>query len=302
MSQRVKRSLPFICSALFLVITACGGEDAPQQVPIYVEGATAATVNGEKIYLSDVELEAVARGFIAAGEAFGPKHPQYRTALKELIEQKLMAQEAVRRGLHEDPAAARRLEFARERILGNLLVENVVASTVTEAKIDEVYAQQVEFQQTNDEVSIAHILLESEADALNVYESIQQGATFESMVASASKDTKTRMENGNLGYVSPNDQPEPFPLVIAETAVGDVSEPFQSAAGWHILKVKDRRTRPPKSREEARPQIVTFLTLSEVNKIVRELHTDAKIQQGMPGAEESMPAPESGSDEGGQPL
>jgi peptidyl-prolyl cis-trans isomerase C len=88
------------------------------------------------------------------------------------------------------------------------------------------------------------------------------------------------MENGNLGFVAPNDLADPFPVVIANTPEGEVSPPFETGEGWHILKVKDRRTEPPKTREEMRPEIATFLTLNEVSRILRRLRTEANIEQG----------------------
>ncbi|HAE27046.1 MAG TPA: hypothetical protein DCG58_07795, partial [Hyphomonas adhaerens] len=67
--------------------------------------------------------------------------------------------------------------------------------------------------------------------------------------------------------------------------------PFESADGWHILKVKDRRSRAPKTREEMRPDIVTFLTLEQVAKIVRRLKAEAQIQQGEPGLDDDGSTP-----------
>ncbi|MFN7056398.1 peptidylprolyl isomerase [Hyphomonas sp.] len=269
------------CGALALLMLAgCSAEMMAPDAPAPVRREVAARVNGEAIYTSDVEVEAVARGLVASGAALTPEHPAYREVLDQMIDQKLMAQEALRRGLDRDPAGQRRLEMARERILGNLLVENLVAEQVTDEAIDRMYSEQVRLQQLNDQVSIAHILTETEEEAEAVWLRIQAGESFESLVFNHSKDTATRMENGDLGYVSPNDQPEPFPLVIANTAVGDVSPPFESVAGWHILKVKDRRTRPPKTREEMRPEIATLLTLGEVSRILRRLRAEAEIRSG----------------------
>tara|TARA_R110000868_G_scaffold59536_5_gene182616 strand:- start:2734 stop:3717 length:984 start_codon:yes stop_codon:yes gene_type:complete len=288
------------CGAALLVLCACGSGDEAE-IPVRIEGAAATTVNGEKIYISDVELEAVARGLIPAGQALDHKSTEYKTVLDQLIDQKLMAQEAIRRGIDQEAAAQRRLQIARERILGNLLVEDLVAREVTDARIDKMYAEQVSLQQSNDEVAIAHILFDTQEEAQTVYEDILAGASFESMARAHSRDTATRMENGNLGYVSPNDEPDPFPVMIADTQEGEVSKPFQSADGWHILKVKDRRTRAPKTREQMRPEIVTFLTLNEISKILRELRTKATIQEGGPGAAGTMPTPLS-LDEESEPL
>ncbi|WP_290490308.1 peptidylprolyl isomerase, partial [Hyphomonas sp. UBA2654] len=214
------------------------------------------------------------------GDAFGPGDENYDLVLDQLIDQKLMAQEALNRRLDKGAAAERRLEVARERILGNLLVESLVASEVNEDSIEAMYKEQVALQQEDDEVSIAHILVETEEEARALHQQIQDGATFESLVVSNSLDTTTRMENGGLGYVAPNNMADPFPVVIANTKVGEVSEPFLSADGWHLLKVKDRRTSPPKTRAEMRPEIVTFLTLNQVSKILRRLRTEAQIEKG----------------------
>ncbi|WP_273054346.1 MULTISPECIES: peptidylprolyl isomerase [Hyphomonas] len=280
-----------LIASLAIFMAAACSPPPEEEVPVRVEGATAATVNGEKIYVSDVELEAVARGLVPAGTKVKVGDTEYDTVLSQLIEQKLMSQEAIRRGLDKDPAGRRRLEMARERILGNLLVENLVAEDVTEDQIEAMYQKQVALQQDDDEVRISHILVATKEDAQALFDRIQAGESFESLVSANSLDSATRMEQGDLGYVSPNDEPAPFPLVIANTGEGEVAPPFESADGWHILKVKDRRSRAPKTREEMRPDIVTFLTLEQVAKIVRRLKAEAQIQQGEPGLDDDGSTP-----------
>ena len=292
LNLKALRACPrLLFAGLFVLAAAACSAPAEEEVPVRVEGATAATVNGEKIYVSDVELEAVARGLVPASQKIGPGNPDYDKVLNELIEQKLLSQEALRRGLDKDPAARRRLEMARERILFTLMVENLVATEVTEDQIEAMYQEQVTLQQDDDEVRIAHILVDTQEEAQALFERIQAGESFESLVSAHSEDSATRMENGDLGYISPNDEPAPFPLVIANTGVGEVSPPFESADGWHILKVKDRRSRPPQTREEMRPKIVTFLTFEQSSKLLRRLRAEAQIQQGEPGLDEGSATP-----------
>lgn len=298
------RAMPLILPAHLAVLAAlallagCGKtETAATEIPV-IDQTVAAYVNGEPVFEGDVELEAVARGLINAGQEFSADDDEHRIILDQLIDQKLMAQEAARRQLDRDPSGQRRLEMARERILGNLLVESLVAQQVTEEAIDKMYAEQVRLQQANDQVSVAHILVDTKEEADALFLRIEQGETFESLVFNNSKDTRTRMENGDLGYLAPNDLAEPFPVVIANTPEGEVSPPFETADGWHILKVKDRRTEPPKTREEMRPEIATFLTLNEVSRILRRLRTEATIEQGggetyVPSTEPAAPIPQS---------
>ncbi len=287
--------LPVIAAAalMALAMAACGRTETQQAAIQEIDQTVAAYVNGEPVFDGDVELEAVASGRISAGEELSRDDEAYRVVLDQLVDQKLMAQEAKRRDLDRDPAGQRRLEMARERILGNLLVEGVVATQVTEEAIDKMYGEQVRLQQANDQVSVAHILVDTKDEADELFGRIEQGETFESLVFNHSKDTRTRMENGDLGFVAPNALPEPFPIVIANTPVDEVSPPFQTEAGWHLLKVKDRRTEPPKTREEMRPEIATFLTLNEVSRILRRLRTEAVIEQG--SGERYVPATEPGA-------
>jgi len=300
----VMRAMPLIfrahlaALALAAAASACARTEAPEAELPVIDQTVAAFVNGEPVFEGDVELEAVARGLISAGQEFSADDEEYRIVLDQLIDQKLMAQEAARRQLDRDPSGQRRLEMARERILGNLLVESLVAQQVTEEAIDRMYGEQVRLQQANDQVSVAHILTGTKNEAEALFLRIKQGETFESLVFNNSKDTRTRMENGDLGYVKPNDLADPFPVVIANTPEGETSPPFQTAQGWHILKVKDRRTEPPKTREEMRPEIATFLTLNEVSRILRRLRTEAQIEQGsgqiyVPSTEPGAPIPQS---------
>ncbi|WP_084420673.1 peptidylprolyl isomerase [Henriciella litoralis] len=264
-----------------LLVAGCGQDtDAPRtERQVGFDASTAAMINGEPIYISDVELEAVSQGRIEPGEGFGPDHTDYQLVLDQLIDQRLLSQEAVRRGLDKTPAAQRRLETARERLLGNFLMEDLVATEVNEAAIDKMYDEQVRLQQLDDEVRIRHILTETKEEAEEVLEKARAGEDFTALAFEYSTDTRTRLDGGSFGWVAPNDMIDPFPSVIADTAVGEISEPFESEQGWHILKVEQRRTRPPKTKEEMRPEIVTYLTFTQISEILQDLRASADIKQ-----------------------
>lgn len=279
-------------ATLFLsaVFTLAGCEQEPSTLTSVrsVDAATAALVNGEPIYISDVELEAVAQGKIEPSTPFDANDPDFAQVLDELVDQRLLAQEAVRRGLDMSPDARRRLEAARERILGNILVENLVASEVTDTAIDAMYAEQVRLQQLDDEVRLRHILLESEEEAQEVFGLLERGSDFTELAFERSDDVRTRLDGGSFGWVAPNEMIPPFPEEIGDTETGAIGGPFESEQGWHVIKIDERRTRPPKTKDEMRPEIITFLTFTEISEILRELRAEADIQQR---SQTSAPAP-----------
>lgn len=282
--QCSRLTTPLFCAIAVAImgVSACDEQESTLSSARQVDAATAALVNGEPIYISDVELEATAQGKIEPGDRFGAEHPDFQTVLDQLVDQRLLAQEAVRLGLDRDSAARRRLEAGRERLLGNILVESLVATEVTDTAIDQMYEQQVKLQQLDDEVRLRHILVETEAEAEAVLKELKGGADFTEVAFKSSTDIRTRLEGGDFGWVGPNDMLEPFPAVIGNTKTGELSEAFESEQGWHILRVDERRTRPPKTKDEMRPEIITFLTFTQISDVLRDLRATADIRQRNP--------------------
>jgi peptidyl-prolyl cis-trans isomerase SurA len=70
---------------------------------------------------------------------------------------------------------------------------------------------------------------------------IQNGEDFAKLARTNSKDTTTSGEGGALGWVSPGDLVAEFEEVMNELSKNQISEPFKSRYGWHIVQVLDRR-------------------------------------------------------------
>lgn len=277
-SLGIATSLALILGA----VVACAPQTEVQVATSAIDSSTAARVNGETIYVSDVELEAVAQGLIEPNSDFGPNYPEFHQILEQLIDQRLLAQEALKRGLDQDPAAIRRLAAGRERLLGNILVESLVSNEVTEEAIERMYEEQVKLQQLDDEVRLRQILVADKELADQIVEELDAGLDFAEAALEHSEDVRTRLEGGDLGWISPNDLIDPIPAVIGNTVTGTVSETFETEDGWLILKVDERRTTPPKTKQEMRPEIITFLTFTQISDVLTGLRANAEIQQRDP--------------------
>ncbi|MEM1105070.1 MAG: peptidylprolyl isomerase [Pseudomonadota bacterium] len=276
-------SLRLLCAASSLACAALVGCEDPgrsEPVRVPVEGAVAAEVNGEPVYLADVELEAAAQGAVETAAALAIGDAAYGEILEQLIDQKLLAQEAVARGLDLDANAQRRLNAARERVLGNLLVEHLVATQVTEERVAAMYAEQAALQQIEDQVRLARIVVATQDAAEAARTRIASGEAFADIAVELSEDSTTRAGGGELGYVEPNRLGEPFSSTIANTGIGEVSQPFETDEGWNLITVQDRRTPPPQTLAEMRPDLVTFLTLGEISQILSSLRREAEITPG----------------------
>src|SRR5690606_4760592 len=113
------------------------------------------------------------------GEPLDTTSDLFRRVLDEVIDQKLLAREAKKRGLDKRPLAQRRLAAARERILGDMLVENVVDNAIDENAVKALYNEQLRLAKQSEEIRARLILLRSQPEAVAVSNLLSTGASFE---------------------------------------------------------------------------------------------------------------------------
>jgi len=82
---------------------------------------------------------------------------------------------------------------------------------------------------------------ETKALAQQLRERALSGEDFSELAKEYSEDIGSAQEGGDLDWVSPGQMVPEFEKMMNATATGDISIPFTSQFGWHILKVEDRR-------------------------------------------------------------
>jgi peptidyl-prolyl cis-trans isomerase C len=277
--RRVPNALALLAviSMAAVTLAACGDRGASEGAP--APGDTAvAKVDGKTVWASDVKREAVAQGLIGEGEPLDVSSDLFRRVLDEVVDQKLLAAEAAKRKLDKDPAAQKRLAAARERILGDMLVESVVSDAVNDNAIRALYQEQLKLAKQSEEVRARQIVVATEAEAQAVQKLLATGASFEALAMERSTDTATRFNGGDLGYFTADVMPDAYTNNLKTAKVGDIVGPFAVDGGWAILKVEDKRLEQPITFEAARPQIVRFLTYDQVRDLLEKLRSKAKVE------------------------
>ncbi|MDF2075247.1 peptidylprolyl isomerase [Pseudomonas mendocina] len=104
--------------------------------------------------------------------------------------------------------------------------------------------------QVRDEVHVRHILIkpseirsEEETRRLveRLYQRIVDGEDFAELAKSFSEDPGSALNGGDLNWIDPNALVPEFREVMNNTASGELSKPFKSPYGWHVLQVMGRR-------------------------------------------------------------
>jgi peptidyl-prolyl cis-trans isomerase C len=263
-----------------LLLAACGQSSPKSEAAAAAEAsAVAATVNGRPIYVSDVQLEAEAQDLVEKGGKLEPDSAEFNQVLDQLIDVKLLAMEAEGRGLDEEPSSRHRLEAAREHILGNILVDALVDEKVDEAAIKKMYDAQIAIWELGDEAHIRHIVTASKDEIDDVIAQLNKGADFTVVASKASIDEATRMEGGDLGYMTEDEASPEFAKVIRTTPTGGLSKPFEDEMGWHVAKIDDRRKEQPPTIDELREPILKHLTMMQIGEELKVLRTKARIEK-----------------------
>ncbi len=266
-----------LMAALALSLSACGKDGGGEQAPERGDQAVA-RVDGKTVWASDVKREAVAQGLIGEGEPLDASSELFRRVLDEVVDQKLLASEALERKLDKDPVAQRRLAAARERILGDMLVESVVSDAVNENAIRGLYQEQLKLAKRSEEIRARQIVVATPAEAEQVKKLLAAGASFEALAMERSTDAATRFNGGDLGYFTTDVMPEAYDAALKDARAGQVVGPFAVEGGFAIVKVEDRRLEQPITLEAARPQIVRFLTYDQIRDLLEKLRGRARVE------------------------
>lgn len=163
--------------------------------------------------------------------------------LELFIGYKLKVEKANKIGLQNSVNYQNELKSYRTQLSKNYLSD----SKVTNELVQEAY------DRMKQEIRASHILVlvdESAApeDTLKAYQKIldikkriDSGEDFIKVAQQFSEDPSVKENNGDLGYFSSFRMVYPFENAAFSTQVGQLSKPFRTRFGYHLVKVVDKR-------------------------------------------------------------
>lgn len=92
----------------------------------------------------------------------------------------------------------------------------------------------------------------------SIYTILINGANFPMVARTESEDPGSGSKGGDLGWFGKGVMVPEFEKVAFSMAPGEISKPFETSYGWHIIKKIDSRTVP--TLEEATPSIVNVMS------------------------------------------
>ncbi len=114
---------------------------------------------------------------------------------------------------------------------------------ITDEELHEFYTAQQEYFTREPEVRASHILIKgndatAEAKARQIYDSIQSPADFH-RISDTYSDCPSKAKCGDLGYFTRGILIQEIDEVAFKMKIGEISPPFTSHHGYHILMLTD---------------------------------------------------------------
>lgn len=147
-----------------------------------------------------------------------------------------------------------------------------------------------EQQQVIQQHRVRHILVrpseattDSQAETMirDLYQQLENGASFSALAREYSDDPVSGSDGGNLGWVSPGQMVPAFEQAMLNADIGELRGPFRSQFGWHILQVEERRQKDISGDvrdTEARQAIYRRKFETELQNWLQEIRDEAFIE------------------------
>lgn len=116
---------------------------------------------------------------------------------------------------------------------------------------------------------------------LELRKRLQNGEDFAMLARAHSDDKASAAKGGDLGWSSPGQMVPAFEATMGELEPGQMSEPFQTQFGWHIVQVLERRQHDDTDtfyRNQARQQLFQRKAAEEEELWLRRLRDEAYIE------------------------
>ncbi len=123
--------------------------------------------------------------------------------------------------------------------------------------------------------------LEAQTRLDELRKNLELGEDFAKLARTHSEDAGSSQKGGLLDWISPGDLVPEFEAVMNELAERQISQPFKSRYGWHLIQVLERRQYEDTGqwlRNQAAKQIQQRKIEEELNNWLRQLRGEAYIE------------------------
>lgn len=270
---------------ILLPLAALAALAACKQAPPATPAATAtpapapvATVNGKPLSASLLETYVKA----AANRNISDLNPEQRNeAVDALVRLHLLGEQAEKDGLLKSTETQSLLELSRLEVLQRAVTAKYLqGKDPTEQELRAEYDSQIAAAPRT-EYRVRHIQVQSGELATQIIGRLKKGERFDVLASKESADQQSKVNGGQLGWVSPGGGlPPQFTEALLGLKKGGMTEtPVQTQFGFHVIKVDDTREATMPTFEQVKDRLVQIVMTKKVKAYTDELTKAAKVEK-----------------------
>ena len=227
------------------------------------EGKVIATVDGDPVYLSEVET-LVSQVPQLAELPFEDIYPQL---VKDVVAEKVLKKAVDSSDIENNPAVQQRINA----ILFEAYLVDKFTKTVSDDDLKAIYLEQIKNFPRQDEIRARHILVKTEKEAKDILVQLKAGADFKMLANTKSLDAGSN-NGGDLGYFRKDMMIPAFTEPVFAMKTGQLSAPIKTSFGWHVVLVEDRRLAAPPAFEEMKEFLRKQVFQQKVPELIANEH------------------------------
>lgn len=246
------------------------------------KGVVLVNLDGRKITVEEFNIELGKVPEFAKGIFEGTEGK--RKFLDDLISRELIYLDATKKKIDKDKEYLDMIEkFKKDALLEILLKREVEdKAKVEELELRAYYDSNPGEFRLNEEVKVSHILVKTDAEALDVIKKLKGGADFGKLAMEVSQDPGSAKKGGDLGYFGKGKMIPEFERAAFKLKQGELSEPVKTNFGYHIIKLTGRKSGQMVGYEKVSDILRQRLTREKQKKVFEEwvagLRKEAKIK------------------------
>lgn len=116
---------------------------------------------------------------------------------------------------------------------------------------------------------------QAKAKIEDIYKQLLSGADFAKLAEANSEDPGSAKQGGDLGWLDPGATVPEFDAAMAKLQPGEMSAPFKSQFGWHIVQVLGRRQAEP-SEDSRKSKAYEALFARKSEEVIQQWLSELK--------------------------
>ncbi len=197
---------------------------------------------------------------------------ELKVIVNEVVNQRKVLQDAKKSKIASSDGFRTRLNALRDDLLKEMYLKDLIEENIKEDDIIKEYKKQKGSSIGKKEYKVKHILVKTESEINKIRQEAKK-SNFENLAKKYSIDPSGK-QGGDLGYVAEGQTVPEFEQQCKNLKNGEISKPFKSEFGWHIILKEDERKMHMAKFKEMKQVIYTSL----VNNYIRK-YSDNNIKE-----------------------